>query len=300
MIFSKIRSIFAVMVMYTAAIVGCFMLYPYLDIPGDAGQAILLKVLLLDVIATVFIFIMSCIFKNASIYDPYWSVAPIVMSISFLYLTNNINTWSIILVVLICVWGIRLTINWASRFNNLRHQDWRYIHFKEKYPKLYPLLNLFGIHLMPTIVVAVAMLPAFNFIGDVTKAGYEPSFMTIIGYLVIVLAILIETIADLQMTMFKRIPSNHGLVLTQGLWKNSRHPNYFGEILFWFGVFLVHFSVKNANPVLVFCPLVVFVLFQFVSIPMMDKRQLNSKPAFKEYMESTNPLLPIFPPKKDK
>ena len=153
---------------------------------------------------------------------------------------------------------------------------------------------------MPTIVVAVAMLPAFNFIGDVTKAGYEPSFMTIIAYLVIVIAILIESIADLQMTMFKRIPSNTGLVMTQGLWKNSRHPNYFGEILFWFGVFLVHFSVRNANPLLVFCPLVVFVLFQFVSIPMMDKRQLNSKPSFKEYMESTNPLLPIFPPKKDK
>lgn len=300
MYISKIRSILAILIMYVAAIVGCVFLYPYLNISGDSGQAILLKILLLDVIATVFIFILSCIFKNASIYDPYWSVAPIVMSISFLYLSNNINTWSILLVVLICVWGIRLTLNWAMRFNNLRQQDWRYSHFKEKYPKFYFALNLFGIHLMPTIVVAVAMLPAFNFIGDVTKAGYEPSFMTIIGYLVIVLAIFIETVADLQMTMFKRIPSNHGLVMTHGLWKNSRHPNYFGEILFWFGIFLVHFSVRNANPALVFCPLVVFVLFQFVSIPMMDKRQLNSKPAFKEYMENTNPLLPIFPPKKDK
>lgn len=300
MIFSKLRSIIAVLIIYVAAFIGCFVLYPYLDIPGDPGQAILIKVLLLDVLATVFIFIMSCIFKNSSIYDPYWSVAPIAMSISFLYLTDNFNTWSIILVILICVWGIRLTINWASRFNNLRHQDWRYTHFKNKFPKLYPLLNFFGIHLMPTIVVAVAMFPAFNFIGDVTKAGYEPSFMTIIAYLVIVIAILIESIADLQMTMFKRIPSNTGLVMTQGLWKNSRHPNYFGEILFWFGVFLVHFSVRNANPLLVFCPLVVFVLFQFVSIPMMDKRQLISKPSFKEYMESTNPLLPIFPPKKDK
>ena len=103
MMFSKVRSILAVCVMYAAAIVGCFVLYPYLNIPGEVGQAILLKVLLLDVIATVFIFILSCIFKNASIYDPYWSVAPIVMSISFLYLSNNINTWSIILVVLICM-----------------------------------------------------------------------------------------------------------------------------------------------------------------------------------------------------
>lgn len=173
MYISKIRSILAILIMYVAAIVGCVFLYPYLNISGDSGQAILLKILLLDVIATVFIFILSCIFKNASIYDPYWSVAPIVMSISFLYLSNNINTWSILLVVLICVWGIRLTLNWAMRFNNLRQQDWRYDHFKTKFPKLYPVLNFFGIHLMPTIVVAVAMLPAFNFIGDVTKAGFE-------------------------------------------------------------------------------------------------------------------------------
>ena len=103
MIFSKIRSIIAVVIMYIAAFIGCFVLYPYIDIPGDPGQAILIKVLLLDIIATVFIFIMSCIFKNASIYDPYWSVAPIAMSISFLYLTNNFNTWSIILVILIPV-----------------------------------------------------------------------------------------------------------------------------------------------------------------------------------------------------
>lgn len=296
---SKFKSILAIFIMYVAAIVGCVFLYPYINIPGVEGQSILLKLLILDVIATAFIYIMSVIFKNSSIYDPYWSVAPIVMSIAFLYLSNNINPWSSILVALICIWGVRLTLNWVMNFNNLRKQDWRYDHFKEKFSKCFQLINFFGIHLMPTIIVAVAMLPAFNFIGDVTKAGYEPTMMTIIGYLIIVTAILIETIADLQMYFFKKIPSNSGLVMTHGLWKNSRHPNYFGEIMFWLGIFAVHFSVKNANAALVFCPLVVFVLFQLVSIPMMDKRQLNSKPGFKEYMESTNALLPILSPKKD-
>ncbi len=300
MIFSKIRSILAIVVMYAAVIIGCFLLYPYINIPGVLGQALILKIIILNLISTIFIFIMSTIFKNSSIYDPYWSVSPVVMAIAFLYLTDNINPWSIILVVLIGIWGVRLTLNWMARFNNLRKQDWRYDHYKEKFPKLYPLINLGGIHLVPTIIITIAMLPAFNFIGDVTKAGYEPSFMTIIAYIIIITAIFIETIADLQMSMFKRIPSNHGLVMDKGLWKNSRHPNYFGEIMFWLGIFLVHFSLKNANPALVFCPLLVFVLFQFISIPLMDKRQLNSKPAFKEYMENTNPLLPIFPPKKDK
>ena len=84
MYISKIRSILAILIMYVAAIVGCVFLYPYLNISGDSGQAILLKILLLDVIATIFIFILSCIFKNASIYDPYWSVQPIVIVIAFI------------------------------------------------------------------------------------------------------------------------------------------------------------------------------------------------------------------------
>ena len=296
---SKIKSILTILVIYIACIVGCVFFYPLINIPGVEGQAILLKILLLDVAATIFIYIMSILFKNPAVYDPYWSISPIVMSIAFLYLSNNINPWSSIMVVIICIWGVRLTSNWVLKFNNLREIDWKVTYFKEKFKKAYPYINFFGLHLGKTLIVAVAMLPAFNFIGDVTKAGFEPTFMTMVGFLIMVVAILIETIADLQLYFFKKIPSNNGLVLTNGLWKNSRHPNYFGEIMFWLGIFAVHFSVKNANATLVFCPLMVFVLFQLVYIPLMDKRQLNSKPAFKEYMENTNALLPIMPPKKD-
>lgn len=295
---SKIKSIIAIAIMYIFAVVVSVLLYPVIPIEVNNAEDILFKILILDVISTVIIFIMSLIFKNASIYDPYWSVAPMVISIAFLILCGNINAWSVFLVVLICVWGTRLTLNWAYRFNNLRHQDWRYTELHEKHPKTYFLINLFGIHLMPTIIVAIALIPALNFIGDVGKVSFEPTLMTIFAYLITFGAILIEMIADMQMIMFKRVPSNHGLVMTHGLWKNSRHPNYFGEIGFWFGLFLVHYSLKNANPILVFCPLVMFLLFVFISVPLMDKRQLESKASYKEYMESTNPLLPIFPPKK--
>lgn len=295
---SKIKSIIAIAIMYIFAVVVSVLLYPIIPIEVNNAEDILFKLLILDVISTVIIFIMSLIFKNASIYDPYWSVAPMVISISFLILCGNINVWSVFLVVLICVWGIRLTLNWAYKFNNLRHQDWRYTELHDKHPKTYFLINLFGIHLMPTIIVAIALIPALNFIGDVGKVSFEPTLMTIIAYLITFGAILIEMIADVQMIMFKKIPSNHGLVMTHGLWKNSRHPNYFGEIGFWFGLFLVHYSLRNANPILVFCPLVMFLLFVFISVPLMDKRQLESKASYKEYMESTNPLLPIFPPKK--
>ena len=295
---SKIKSIIAILIMYIFTFFVSVLLYPLIPIEVNNAEDILFKLLLLGVISTVIIFGMSLIFKNSSIYDPYWSVSPVVISIAFIKLCGNINAWSVFAVVLISVWGLRLTLNWAYKFNNLKHQDWRYTELKEKHPKTYFLINLFGIHLVPTIVVALALIPALNFIGDVGKAGFEPTPMTLFAYLFTLVAILIETVADIQLIMFKKIASNHGLVMTHGLWKNSRHPNYFGEIAFWFGLFLMHYSLKNANPLLVFCPLVMFLLFVFVSIPMMDKRQLETKASYKEYMESTNPLLPIFPPKQ--
>lgn len=295
---SKIKSIIAVFIMYLFSFFVSVLLYPLIPIEVKNAEDILFKLLILDIISTIIIFIMSLIFKNSSIYDPYWSVSPIAISIAFLKLCGNINAWSVFAVGLISVWGIRLTINWAYKFNHLKHQDWRYTELNEKHPKTYFLINLFGIHLAPTIIVALALIPALNFIGDVGKAGFEPTPMTLFAYLFTLGAILIETVADIQLIMFKKIPSNHGLVMTHGLWKNSRHPNYFGEIAFWFGLFLLHYSLKNANPLLVFCPLVMFLLFVFISIPMMDKRQLETKASYKEYMESTNPLLPIFPPKQ--
>lgn len=298
MIFQRIKALITIVIIYSFACIGSIFLYDVLPFDDSLVKNILIKFFIIDIICTIFIFILSCIFNNSSLYDPYWSVAPVVMVIAFIKIVDNVNFFSVFLVSLISLWGLRLTVNFLIGFRNLRHQDWRYLMFKEKYPKIFPLLNLLGIHLMPTIIVFIALIPALNFIGDVTKPGFEPTLMTIVAYAVIFIAIIIETIADLQLYLFKRYPSNHGLVLSKGLWKNSRHPNYFGECLFWFGIFLIHFSFKDANPLLVVSPLVMFILFEFISIPMMDKRQLNNKASYKEYYDSTNAMLPIFPPKK--
>lgn len=296
---SKVRSLLVIFVIYLAAIVLSLYLYKIINLGLSFDKEVLFKIGIVDVIATAFIYITSLIFKNASIYDPYWSVAPIVMSISFYFIMGNSNPWALVLVILICLWGLRLTFNWGYWFRNLNHQDWRYDMFKEKYPKLYPLISFFGIMMFPTLVVYIGMIPAFEFIGNINIGeGFEVTIPTFIAYLVILFAIIIESVADYQKYKYKKIPANQGLVLEWGLWKNSRHPNYFGECLFWFGIFLASFSYTNSKPLLVFCPLVVFLMFEFISIPMMDKRQLETKPAFKEYKERTNPMLPILPPKK--
>ncbi len=298
---SKIKSLFIIFIIYGISIVGSLYLYKFLPINDNNFENILLKLFICDIVATLIVFIGSLIFDNSSIYDPYWSVAPVVLCIGFINIVNNVNAYSIIIVSLVILWSIRLTTNCIYNFQNLMHQDWRYQMYKESNPKTYWIISLFGFHLMPTLVVFIALVPCFMFIINVgTTLETIPTAMTIVSFAVILTAIIIETIADIELIKFKNIASNNGLVMDTKLRKISRHPNYFGECLFWFGLFLAYYSFPNSNLLLVTSPLIVFLLFEFISIPMMDKHELERKPAYKEYMEKTNPMLPFFPPHNEK
>ena len=121
----------------------------------------LLKLLITDIICTTIVFAFSLLLKNASCYDPYWSVAPVVIIISLLA-SFGLNAPRILVAIAISIWGIRLTANWAYTFKGLNFEDWRYVMLREKTKKFYPLINFLGIHLFPTIVVYLCMIPAVS------------------------------------------------------------------------------------------------------------------------------------------
>lgn len=297
---SKSFAIIITLIIYSLAFVACYFIYKVLPI-----ENILLKFFIVDIIATVIVFIGSMICNNSSIYDPYWSVAPMVMVPLFVLEAEEINPdidvfniYTIVMILIVEIWGIRLTLNCLVRWKNLNHQDWRYVKFQEMHPRLWPLISLTGIHLMPTLVVFVAMLPIFSYINAFNN-GAVLNGTWFICIIVSLVAILIETIADKQMDIFRKNPDNKGEICRIGLWKNSRHPNYFGEIIFWFGMFLFAISVQDAMWILIFSPLIIFLLFVIVSIPMMEKRQIKNKPEYAQYKKETNMLLPIWPPLKE-
>lgn len=210
-------------------------------------------------------------------------------------LDGNPYTW--LLIILFLLWGIRLTINWGFTFRNLKCQDWRYDLYKQKYPKLWPLINFLGIHLMPTGVVFIGMLPGFFFM-EAFRGKVTINLTLVFAMLVCMIGIIIETVADIQMHRFRSNPANKRLVLDEGLWKNSRHPNYLGEIIFWFGIFLMTLAIKPDMWIFVFCPLVIFLILSFISVPLMEKRQLNTKAEYKDYKQRTNMYL-IYPSKEE-
>ena len=281
---SKGLSLFIILTIYVLAIVLQVILFNLIEI-----ENIYLEILLIDVIATVFVFIFSLIFNNSSIYDPYWSVEPIVILI--LLMTNNKinNPVAISFAIVLSLWGIRLTLNWALSFKNLTKQDWRYSMLKEKTKKLYHLVNLLGIHMFPTIVVYLCMVPMINYLIINFRNYY--SYLGIIAMLI---GITLQVLSDYDIYMYhKRNKDDRRQILNTGLWKYSRHPNYLGEIVFWYGVYFVMLPVSFESWYYVIGAILNNLMFVFISIPMAEKRLKTYKFNYEKYQEDTRMLLPF-------
>lgn len=247
--------------------------------------ALWLRLLLADVAATALVFAFSLIFRNASVYDPYWSVQPIVILAAFA-LRAAMTPARLLLLIAVCLWGLRLTWNWAYGFYGLGYQDWRYTMLKEKTGALYPLVNLLGIHLVPTLVVYGCILPAvYAFSEDaVLNAG------SVAGILLSVAAAVWQGAADYQMHAFRA--AGQGGFIRTGLWRHSRHPNYLGEILMWWGVALFTVCSLRFQWYFIAGAAANTLLFLCVSIPLADGRQAR-KEGFDAYKRSTRMLLPL-------
>ncbi len=277
---SRAASFIIVAFVYVIAIVVGVVSYLYL--PFDFW----LNLLLADIIATAVTFIFSVIFNNASVYDPYWSVQPIVITLAFALFSPELNLANILPVVAILIWGVRLTVNWAYTFHGLEHQDWRYTMLKEKTGILYPFVNFFGIHLVPTLVVYAATMPAVYLL-------YEPvtfNFGSVIFFFVSLGAVILQGVADYQMHAFRK--GGQGGFIRSGLWAYSRHPNYLGEILMWWGVALAAVCVMPNKWYLLLGAILNTALFLFISIPLADGHQAR-KEGFETYKRETRMLLPL-------
>ncbi len=244
-----------------------------------------LSLLVADTAATVVTFIFSLIFKNASVYDPYWSVQPPVILIAFA-MGRELTALGILLIAAVSFWAIRLTANWAYTFGGLCHQDWRYTMLGEKTGVFYPLINFVGIHMVPTLVVYGCVLPAVYAV----RMGLSANIASVLFLFLSLGAATMQGTADIQMHKFRK--NRDSAFIRVGLWKYSRHPNYLGEILMWWGVAL---AVVCAAPNMWYLTAGAFantVLFLAVSIPMADGRQ-SRKEGFAEYKKQTRMLLPI-------
>lgn len=261
------------------------------------NQHLLVKTFIADAAATVVVFLFGRIFHNASFYDPYWSLAPLAISFywSFDHISNPMLTvQQLIVLALVSLWGLRLTYNWASQWQGLKHEDWRYREYRQSTGGLFWLVELVGIELMPTIFVFMGCLSLYPVLTS-NIVVFGP--FTLLGALVTLSAIIIEATADRQLKRFIDSQPASGSIMNIGLWKYSRHPNYLGEILFWWGLWVFVLGTASSNWLAVIGPLSITCLFIFVSIPLMEKRNLLRRSGYAEHQKRVSVLIPWF--KKD-
>ncbi|HEX5145181.1 MAG TPA: DUF1295 domain-containing protein, partial [Mycobacterium sp.] len=207
---------------------------------------------------------------------------------------DRLRCWMLAVVVLL--WAIRLTANWVYGFPGLHHEDWRYPMLKERSGRWEFLVDLSAIHLFPTVQVFLGMLPAYI---AVTRPGPGVGWLAWVAFVVGLGAVAVELVADVQLHRFvaNRQP---GQALDIGMWGWSRHPNYFGEISFWFAVALFGISAAPREAWWLFVGVVVMVaMFLGASIPMMEERSLTRRPEYQQIIDRVPRLVPR-PPRRSR
>ena len=242
-----------------------------------------------DVVATVVVFAFSIRWNNGSVYDPYWSVVPPLFALYWIAEARDaLALRQVLVTVLVFAWGIRLTYNWARGWPGLHHEDWRYVDIYAKAPMPKWLASFLAIHFFPTVQVilgSLSLLPALAY-GDA-----EYNLLDAIALIVTAGAILIETVADEQLRSFAR-RKQPGDIIQHGLWARSRHPNYFGELGFWWGLFLFGLAADPSYWWTVIGPIAMTLMFRYASIPLLDQRSVERRPGYAEHMQRLNAVVP--------
>ncbi len=248
-----------------------------------------------DVVATLVIFGFSLMWRNSSAYDPYWSAVPPLFSVGYWVLGADMDLRSLVHAAIVLLWAARLTFNWIRGWGGLDYEDFRYRDLQKKFGNgpLYWLVSLAGLHLFPTALVLLGLLPT-----PAIYAGSMPfGLLDGLGAFLMLAGIGFELVADEQLKNFTTTRTSRDAICDVGLWSWSRHPNYFGELLFWAGPILMAYASGAFVWWMPLGALAMLGLFLFASIPMMEGRQAARKPGYAAYQKRTSMLIPM-PPRR--
>jgi steroid 5-alpha reductase family enzyme len=230
--------------------------------------------------------------KDNSIADVAWGPGFILAAWTTLLLDGSYSVRQLVVCLLVLVWGLRLSVRIHLR-NRGRGEDERYRKWREEWGSTFVIRSYLQVFLLQGGILLLNIAPVI-FINTYTAGN--PGWLDLLGVLLWVAGFCFESVADWQLDRFVRDPGNRGRIMDQGLWRYSRHPNYFGEVTMWWGIYLVALSVPWGWASII-GPLTITCIILFVSGVPMTERFMEANPAFADYKRRTSAFFPWFPGK---
>jgi steroid 5-alpha reductase family enzyme len=236
-------------------------------------------------------FIVSLVLKRNDVADVAWGGGFIIVALAVLVAWGAATDRALLVVALVIIWGARLALHIGLR-NRGKGEDARYRKWREEWGKHAVVRSFFQIYILQGVLLLVISLPVVRVI---TAPESPLAFPDLLGAAVWVIGFLLEAISDWQLLQYKNVPANKGKIITTGLWRYSRHPNYFGEVTLWWGVFLLALAAPGGWMTII-GPITITGLILGVSgIPMLEKKY-EGNAEFDEYKRRTSAFFPL-PPK---
>jgi len=252
-----------------------------------------LQGLLLILCLMTTLWIVSVVLKNVSIVDMFWGFGFVLVN-TFYFFNTESTPAKIILLVLVAVWGLRLSIYLAIR-NIGKPEDFRYQEFRKKYGEnRYWWISFFQTFLLQGILMFIISLPLLGV--NLYSTSRSLSFLDYVGILIWTIGFIFEAGGDMQLAQFKKNTANKGKVLSTGLWHYTRHPNYFGDSAVWWGFGLLCLSA-GSYWLVVGSVIMTLLIIKVSGVALLEKSLKDQKPQYADYIVKTSSFIPWFPKK---
>jgi steroid 5-alpha reductase family enzyme len=239
------------------------------------------------------LWLLSLALRDASIVDVFWGLGFVVIAAISLAQTPDASPRRWLLVAMVCLWGLRLAGYLLWR-NAGRGEDPRYRAMRRHWGARFWWVSLFTIFALQGVLMWIVSLPVQ--LGLLAPGG-PLGALDALGILLFAVGIFFETIGDWQLARFRADPAKAGRVMDRGLWRITRHPNYFGDVCVWWGIFAVALSTPYGPWSAVGPALMTFLLLRVSGVAMLERSIAKRRPGYAEYARRTSAFFP-WPPRR--